>query len=725
MNYFAFLSLISCIILFALGIFVYCRNMKNLLNRIFLLLCIAGSYWAFSEFMLRQSDSFASAFFWLKLTAFWTFVPALLFHFIIIFTRSVKWQKDWWIYPLLYAPAVVFCYLELTTSLITVVPKIEYWGYTYGYPDNPWLFFIEIVWTFGLIFSSLALCLNYYFRSTGKREKQQAKYLVIGFGIPALAGFITQAVFPVLQIRIPEMTTIFFLWISTFIGYAIWRYELFIISPETAADNIISTMPDSLILLDAEEQIVVMNKATRDLLGYDDELIGSPIRMLFYEDAEKNTIFETITRKGLVSDYETTYRAKDGSIIPVSFSGSVIKDNDGNTVGIVCDARDSTERKKAQEEMLIKNRELQSAYENITAIEEELRQNYDDLSKTERELRSSEERYRLLFSRSPIGIVQIDSRGMILTVNQAFAEIMGVPPEHLVAFDTLTRIPDPAFVAAIKEALAGKTGYFEGEYTSILGNKRSFIRMIAQPLGTGGDKITGAIGIFEDITDRKRTEAALNRATRKLNLLTFITVTDIQNAIFTLSGYLELAKSPMTPEKLKDNLEKQRSIVHQIENRIKFARNYQSLGLKPARWQNVTQAFLYAISHLDLSTLSRTLDIEGLEIYADPLLENVFLSLSENILLHGKTATEIALWYRETEEGLMLVFEDNGAGIPDALKEKIFERRYEKKQGMGLYLVREILEITGITIRETGEPGKGARFEISVPKGVYRFTEGK
>jgi PAS domain S-box-containing protein len=699
--------------------------MKSPLNRIFLLLCIAGSYWAFTEFMLRQSESVACAFFWMKLTAFWTFVPALLFHFIIIFTRAGRWQRAWWIAPLLYVPAAIFCYLELATSLITVAPRLEYWGYTYGYPENLWLFSIEIAWTLVLVLFSLALCLGYYLRATGRRERQQAKYIVIGFGIPTLAGFITQVVFPVLRIRIPEMTTIFFLWLSACIGYAIWRYELFVVSPETAADNIISTMADALILLDAEEKIVVMNRAARDLLGYGDELIGRPVRVLFRNDAEKDDLFKKITRNEPVSDYETVYRAHDGREIPVSFSGSVVKDPDGTIVGIVCDARDITERRRAQEAMLQKNRELYTAYENLTLTEEELRQNFDELTKTEHELRSSEERYRLLFNRSPLGIIQIDRRGIILTANTAFGDIIGVPPERLAGFDTLAGITDPSFLAAIKETLAGRTGYFEGEYTSILGNKRSFIRMIAQPLGTGEDTITGAIAICEDITDRKRTEAALNRATRKLNLLNFITLTDIQNAIFTLSGYLELAKHLLTSETLMDNLEKQTAVVHQIEARFKFARNYQSLGLKPPLWQNVAQVFLFAISHLDLSGISRKITLEGLEMYADPLLEYVFLALSENVILHAETATEIALWYRESEDGLTLVFEDNGVGIPDAMKEKIFGRKYGGMQGMGLFLAREILEITSITIHETGTPGKGARFEITVPKGGYRFTREK
>jgi signal transduction histidine kinase len=69
----------------------------------------------------------------------------------------------------------------------------------------------------------------------------------------------------------------------------------------------------------------------------------------------------------------------------------------------------------------------------------------------------------------------------------------------------------------------------------------------------------------------------------------------------------------------------------------------------------------------------------------------------------------------------VIVCEDDGVGIPSGKKEAIFNRGYFKHTGFGLYLSREILSITDITITENGVPGKGARFEMTVPKGAYRF----
>jgi PAS domain S-box-containing protein len=231
------------------------------------------------------------------------------------------------------------------------------------------------------------------------------------------------------------------------------------------------------------------------------------------------------------------------------------------------------------------------------------------------------------------------------------------------------------------------------------------------------------MGISEDITERKRTEEALKLARNKMNLLNAVTFQDIQTAAFSLTAYLTLMKTFVTDEKGKTFLDKQLSAHQKILDSLIFAKNYQDMGIKPPRWQNVDQVFLMAISHLDLLQLTRNHRIEGLEIYADPLLETVFFHMVQNVLRHGLHATEITTRYQEKQDALVLFIEDNGAGVPAAEKHMIFDRSYGKNAGLGLFLVREVLSITEIGIKETGEPGKGARFEITVPKGGYRFTE--
>jgi signal transduction histidine kinase len=101
----------------------------------------------------------------------------------------------------------------------------------------------------------------------------------------------------------------------------------------------------------------------------------------------------------------------------------------------------------------------------------------------------------------------------------------------------------------------------------------------------------------------------------------------------------------------------------------------------------------------------------------------VFYNLVDNALKHaGDALTTIRIFTQETGTGLTIVVEDDGAGISDADKPNLFTRGFGKYTGFGLFLSREILSITGMTIAETGTAGRGARFEIAVPHGAYRFT---
>ena len=139
------------------------------------------------------------------------------------------------------------------------------------------------------------------------------------------------------------------------------------------------------------------------------------------------------------------------------------------------------------------------------------------------------------------------------------------------------------------------------------------------------------------------------------------------------------------------------------------------------------------MSKLALDTNLPGLDLKGAEVvnglsdlvvYADPMLPKVLRNLADNSVKHGKGTKKISYSYLELPDGLVITVEDDGGGIPMGQKERLFDRVRGKsgRVGYGLYLSRAILDITGITIKETGTPGVGARFEILVPKGKYRIS---
>ena len=111
---------------------------------------------------------------------------------------------------------------------------------------------------------------------------------------------------------------------------------------------------------------------------------------------------------------------------------------------------------------------------------------------------------------------------------------------------------------------------------------------------------------------------------------------------------------------------------------------------------------------------------DNLLINSYPLIERVFSELIDNSIRHGKKTTRIRFSYEEMGGVPVLIYEDDGVGIPNHVKKLIFSHEYGPSASHGLFLSEEILAITGITICETGQPGVGARFEIQFPVGTIR-----
>lgn len=132
--------------------------------------------------------------------------------------------------------------------------------------------------------------------------------------------------------------------------------------------------------------------------------------------------------------------------------------------------------------------------------------------KKELELKEREERYRLIFQNTPLGIMQFDENGIITDCNDAFVRIIGSSRESLLGFNILERVRDEKVLAAVKEALAGRIGYYEGIYRSVTSNKVTPARGFFAGIFDQDGKFISGIGTFEDYTERYRMEEALRRS---------------------------------------------------------------------------------------------------------------------------------------------------------------------------------------------------------------------
>ncbi len=228
----------------------------------------------------------------------------------------------------------------------------------------------------------------------------------------------------------------------------------------------------------------------------------------------------------------------------------------------------------------------------------------------------------------------------------------------------------------------------------------------------------------KEIQVRKQTEEALSRTNKKLTLLSGITRHDINNQLTVLMGYLSILETKPPDSTSHDYFKKVKTAAERISAMIRFTKEYEEIGVLAPAWQNCRSLVDTAATQAPLGKVIVKNDLAaGTEVFADPLIVKVFYNLMDNAARYGGKITTIRFFFLRSGDDQIIVCEDDGDGVVRDEKEKIFERGFGKNTGLGLAISREILDITGISIKETGEPGVGARFEMVVPKRAWRMTE--
>jgi signal transduction histidine kinase len=215
---------------------------------------------------------------------------------------------------------------------------------------------------------------------------------------------------------------------------------------------------------------------------------------------------------------------------------------------------------------------------------------------------------------------------------------------------------------------------------------------------------------------------ALRSANNKLNLLNNIIRHDTLNTVAGLLGLEDMALDITRDAEATELLTMIKGATLKFQQQITFTREYQNIGIHSPQWQEVTEVVERVGAQVDHRDITLAIEVKDTEIYADPLLEKVFYNLLDNALRYGETLTAIRFHTQELPDSLILICEDDGVGVPAHLKKRIFEQGYGKNTGQGLFLVREILAITGISITETGTQGRGARFEMIIPRNGSRMV---
>ena len=148
--------------------------------------------------------------------------------------------------------------------------------------------------------------------------------------------------------------------------------------------------------------------------------------------------------------------------------------------------------------------------------------------KAEEQLRNSEERYRTLFEKAPIGILHYDQDTVITSCNDAATEIVELPSSKIIGVNLLSIIKDETQKKALVDTMKGIPSSYEGKYKFEISGITKYISTIYSPIFDSSGKISGGISVTEDITEKKKSEKALQESESRYRSI----VENITDAIF-------------------------------------------------------------------------------------------------------------------------------------------------------------------------------------------------
>jgi PAS domain S-box-containing protein len=356
--------LVTAFAILFLGLIVVIREKGSRVSLLYLGYTLAAFGWMFCASIALLMASEERAFLWMKFaTAGVTLIPPSLYHFSTVVLETEKRDRQ----RVRFAWALSALFLAVT--LLTNVLFKGFHHYSWGiYLKFKWPSALFMVYFFAMTAATLRLYWDEYRWSNPNTTRyHRAKEFLIAFSIGYLAMF---DFLPAVGVPYYPLSSIPMICMLILVSRAIWRYRLVDITPAFAAQEIIDTMNDALIVLDRDKFIRVVNRATCSMIGCrEQDLVGKrPADALAScrEFAEK---LESITGSESVCNLEVTCHPQDGIERTISVSTSVMRNPGGERVATVCLLNDITGRTRAKEERERLITQLQEANEKLQSID--------------------------------------------------------------------------------------------------------------------------------------------------------------------------------------------------------------------------------------------------------------------------------------------------------------------------------------------------------------------
>jgi PAS domain S-box-containing protein len=422
------------------------------------------------------------------------------------------------------------------------------------------------------------------------------------------------------------------------------------------------------------------NTAALKIHGYTrEEMIGKTIDLVDKQtDSEKTKKLLKDIADGQVATFEVTHHRKDGSSFEAEVVSKAIKS--GKETWILSIERDITERRK---------------------IQGKLRQT------------------DLIFEKTLDMICMAGFDGYFKVLNPAWSKTLGWSDEELLSKPWIEFVhPNDrqATVNARANLVDGQEVFqFENRYIC----KDSSVRWLSWN-SFPYTKENMIFAVARDITDRKEADNKVAAVNEKIRVVGSLTRHDVRNKLsIILSNAYLLKKNIGDSPKLEKFISNIENAVDASSKLFEFSSYYEKIGVEQPSEINVGEFFRQAVAlQTNLPELQIINECSGFTVSADSLLRQIFYNLVDNSVKHGQITSKIHVYFLEEQGVTRLIYEDNGVGVPEANKQRMFTEGFTtgNGSGLGLMLVKKIVEAYGWTITEEGQLGVGVKFVMSIPK---------
>ncbi len=443
-------------------------------------------------------------------------------------------------------------------------------------------------------------------------------------------------------------------------------------------------MHDVVWVLGLDGKFTYISPSVFQLRGYtQEEVMKQSLLQVLTEDSQRvvDEAFRELKKTGDVpTEYlELEQIRKDGTTVWTEINFTIVRDEKGKPEHILGVSRDITERKK---------------------IEAKLKQS------------------DLIFENSMDMICMAGFDGYLKVLNPAWSRTLGWSNEELLSKPWIEFVHPDDREATINAKATLIKGQEIFQFTNRYICKDGSVRWLSWN-SFPDPKVKNIFAVTRDITERKEAEDRLTLVNEKLRVTGSLTRHDVRNKLTIIKSNLFLLR-----KRLSENPELSK-FLNEIDNAadasnklFEFSSTYEKIGAEARTKINLGEYFNQASTLLpDLQRIELINKCQGLSVLADSLIRQLFYNLLDNSLKHGKKVTEIRLYFIKSGEGAKVFYEDNGAGIPQINRDKLFTEGFTtgNGSGLGLLLIKKMVEAYGWSITEEGEPDKGVKFVISIP----------